>query len=608
MAVSSLSMPAQDAPRSPGWVVIPVRDYDALRGKAFSAEPAPDLLQARATLTRVDYDLRVEGSVAAGRANLTVDVLSDGWVKAPIPQGLLVREARVGGELVSLVPTPGRPGQLSALLSSRGRSVLVLDVAFAIVSSGGEERLWLPSGTSGITSATVVPAGPDVQVNVSGGVLQESSAARWLAYARGPEPLGFTWRKKIEERRVELPVRMRASITQLFGVGEDGSSLAAEVELEVQQGTATELRLQVPDALTVNQVPGANVADWDVRNGELQIHFLDPVERSTKFVIQAEARLPREGSMTIPLLRVLDVERESGGVAVEVLGAGEIKATRAQGLDAADAAELGTAVAARQSPSLSAFRLRAGAAVRSLNLDVARYTQQAVLTANIEEARYRVLLTAEGKTLVQARYAVRNNQRNFVGITLPPGASVWSSSLAGQPVRPGQAPGGGLLFPLAKGRAGDEAPPFAIEILYSLRTTAWMEKGHASLALPVLDLPVSRTGLVLYFPPLYRLTIDPGAFRMQAYEAPASEVLNVAPVFAGTAIRVSGAPAQASTQALIDEYRNRAGNRRGAEALPARVTFPSVGPTVFLVSELTGEGQGAVLEFGYQNDKKGGVR
>jgi hypothetical protein len=90
----------------------------------------------------------------------------------------------------------------------------------------------------------------------------------------------------------------------------------------------------------------------------------------------------------------------------------------------------------------------------------------------------------EGKTLVQARYAVRNNQRNFVKITLPPGAVVWSASLAGKPTRPGQSPDGSLLLPLEKARGGEEAPPFVVEILYVIRGTAWEEKGKARLALP----------------------------------------------------------------------------------------------------------------------------
>ena len=101
-----------------------------------------------------------------------------------------------------------------------------------------------------------------------------------------------------------------------------------------------------------------------------------------------------------------------------------------------------TAVTISRSPSLIAFRLQPadGKSERSLSLNVARYTPQAVLTANIEEAYYSALITADGKMLVQSRFAVRNNQRNFLKITLPAGATLWSASLAGRPIRPGQSP------------------------------------------------------------------------------------------------------------------------------------------------------------------------
>ena len=596
-----------------GWVVIPIKEYDALRGKAYPAERQAEPELKQATLTRIDYDLRIEGVVASGRANLTVDVLKDGWVRVPIPQGLLVRDAKLGAEPVSLVPTPGRNPQLSAVLSKKGRSVLMLDVAFTIASAGGEERLSLPSGAAGVTRAAIAFTPQDVDVKVTGGYLSEKSTAGWLAYARGSEPLTFAWRKKIEERRVELPPRWKGSLVQLYGLGEDSSSLNAEVEIEMIQGAASQINIEVPSTLTINQVPGANVADWDVKGGQLVVDFLDPVEKSTKFAITGEARLAREGTIPIPLLRIMDTERETGGVAVEVLGAGEIKEAKTQGLEPAEAAELGTMVVNRQSPSLASYRYRTGSA-RSLSLNVARYAQQAVLTANIEEARYRVLMTADGKALIQARYAVRNNQRNFVGVTLPAGASVWSASLAGRPVRPGQGPAGNLLFPLAKGRAGDEAPPFAIEILYSVDEAAWSTKGRTTLALPVLDLPVSRTGLVLYYPPLFRVSADAGAFRTEPYEAPASEVLKGGAAASASLVTQGPAPGRdastfnAATQALVDRYRARSDARKTAEALPIRVSFPSLGPSLFLVSELTGESKGAVIDLSYQKDGKGGVR
>ena len=182
-------------------------------------------------------------------------------------------------------------------------------------------------------------------------------------------------------------------------------------------------------------------------------------------------------------------------------------------------------VAARQSPSRSAFRYRNAAAQRTLQVDVARYTQEAVLTANVEEARYRALMSVDGKTLVQARYAVRNNQRTFIRFTLPEGAVVWSASVAGGPVRPGKDPNGSLLLPLEKSRAGEDAPLFTLEILYFYSSPVWTPKGRATLALPMVDLPISKTGVSLYYPPQFRVTLENGAFHQQGYERPFTVII-----------------------------------------------------------------------------------
>jgi hypothetical protein len=371
-----------------------------------------------------------------------------------------------------------------------------------------------------------------VDVKLTGGFLSEKSESgaesKWLAYARGNESLTFAWRRKTEDHRVTLPLRLRGSLTQLLGLGEDSTSVYAEVNMEITQGAAHEVKIQVPDKVTINQVLGAMVSDWEVKTGELTVIFLEPVEQTARFVITGETRLPRDGKIDIPLLRLLNTERDTGGVAVEVLGAGEIKDFKPQGLESADATDLGEMVSSRQSPSMVAFRFRSGDAktARSLAVNVARYTQQAVLMANVEEARYMVLMSNEGKVLVEAQYAVRNNQRNFLKVTLPAGATIWSASLAGRPIRPGQASDGSLLLPLEKARAGEEAPVFAVEIIYLSREAKWDEKGRTKFSLPALDLPVSRTGLVLYHPPLFKVATEPGPFRIEPYEAPSSVALN----------------------------------------------------------------------------------
>ena len=632
----------QSVAHSPGWVVLPVEEYRTLHAKAYPIERDPEPPPVEATLTRVDYDLRIDSELASGRASLTVDVLKDGWVRVPVPAGLLVREARLDGKLVSLVPgAAGKAGgQLSALLSHSGRAVLLLDIAIPVSSSTGEESITLPSTTSGVTRASVQLPRQGVDVRLSGGLLSEKSESgaesKWIAYGRGNDALTFAWRRKTEDHRATQPLRMRGSLTQLLGLGEDSTSINAEVSLEVTQGAAHVAKIQIPDKVTINQVLGAMVADWEVKANELSVIFLEPVEQNARFVVTGETRSPREGQIDIPLLRLLNTERETGGVAVEVLGAGEIKDLKSEGLDSADATDLGEMVSNHQSPSLAAFRFRAGDAKlsRSLSLNVARYTPQAVLMANVSEARYKVLVSSEGKTLVQARYAVRNNQRNFLKITLPQGATLWSASLAGKTVRPGQSPDGSLLLPLDKSRAGEEAPEFAVEVVYLSRGSAWNDKGEFKLALPALDLPVSRTGLLVYHPPLFKVTPEPGAFRTEPYENPLSSALNgsvtgslegrsVVGVAGGTVSGLMTAPPPASpdtdakdesklkrsqlaTEALLDKFRADSLTGKRAGILPIHVSFPVFGPSLYLVSELTAENQAPSAGLTYQHEKKVG--
>jgi hypothetical protein len=627
LIVITTSGRAQESPRSSGWVVIPVDEYRVLRAKAYPVEHDPEPPPVDATLTRVDYDLRITGDQAAGRASLTVDVLKDGWVRVPIPSGLLVREARLDGKPVALVPSGKGSTQLSALLSRAGRSVLLLDINLPVNSSAGDESVSLPSSESGVTRASVQLSRQEVDLRISGGLLSQKSQAdgetKWLAYGRGNEPLTFTWRKKTEDHHLDLPLRLRGSLTQLISLGEDSTSIYGEVNLEIVQGAARSVKLQLPDKITINQVSGATVADWEMKNGELNVTFLEPVEHSARFIINGEARLPRDGLIEVPMLRLLSTERDTGGLAVEVLGAGEIRNLKSQGLEDADATDLGDMVSSRQSPSLVAFRFHPGDAntPRGLTVNLARYTQQAVLMANVEEARYQVLMSNDGKMLVRARYAVRNNQRNFVKIALPPGATVWSASLSGKPIRPGQSPDGSLLLPLEKARGGEDAPAFEVEILYLTKGTSWEEKGRAKVTLPALDLPVSRTGLLLYYPPLFRVTAEPGPFRTEQYENPTSAALSPIAVPAGPVGGVASPAAtpvaerdkelkakKDATEALLDSFRMKSSGGKVTGILPVNVQFPAFGPSLFLVSELTAENQSPAAELSFQRDKKGGVR
>ena len=92
-----------------------------------------------ATLTRVDYDLRVDSDSIAGRALLTIDVLRDGWTRVQIPAGLMVRDARLDGQPVSLVEGPP-PHVLSGARRPRPCSRSTSSIPLDIVGRHGIDR------------------------------------------------------------------------------------------------------------------------------------------------------------------------------------------------------------------------------------------------------------------------------------------------------------------------------------------------------------------------------------------------------------------------------------------------------------------------------------
>ena len=138
--------------------------------------------------------MKVDGDLASGEARLTVDVIKNGWVRVAIPNGLMVREARLDGHQVTLVARPAEkgPGGADLLLSRAGRAVLTLKIVAPVSTVAGTDILQLPVSNSAVSRATVELTRQGVDVRITGGLLLEhsdtTSGSRWVANGRGTEP------------------------------------------------------------------------------------------------------------------------------------------------------------------------------------------------------------------------------------------------------------------------------------------------------------------------------------------------------------------------------------------------------------------------------------
>ena len=606
LAVSAPGAAAQDAARVDGWVVLPVDEYKALRARAYPPVPDPTPPPPLdATLTRVDYDLRVNaaGDSVAGQARLAIDVLRQGWASVQIPAGFLVRDARIDGRPAALVD--GNPPRVQ--LSRPGRVILTLDIVVPLGAQAGVESIALPASGSALSAVTLVVPRASVDLTVTGGLVSEqgetTGESRWVVHGTPGRALTLAWKRKAEDRRASLPLRARARVTELVSLGEDSTQVTASVLLDVTQGLARDVTVAIPAGVIVNHVSGAAVADWNVERGLLTVSFLEPIASQSSIVLNGEMRTVADGATAIPLVRVPSAERETGGVAVDVGGPGEIGERQPRGLEPADPADLGDIVAGRESPSMAAFRFTptSGAAPRSLTVNLTRYTAKAVLVANIEEAQYDALLTEDGKRLVRARYAVRSNQRPFLAVSLPSGATLWSASLGGQPVRPALSPNGAVLLPLRKGRANEDAPAFVVELLYLERAEAFRDKSDVRLVLPAVDLPVSRTGLTVHYSPLYAVEPQAGTFRPSTAYGPWTDALRLVPPQGAAMAPPAPPPPPAprmetdkEMKGLLDQFRQEVRVRPGV--VPIAIPFPKVGPSIFLAAELTPETQSPAVD------------
>ena len=177
-------------------------------------------------------------------------------------------------------------------------------------------------------------------------------------------------------------------------------------------------------------------------------------------------------------------------------------------------------------------------------------------------------------------------------------------------------PFGSPVLPLEKTRSGDEAAAFVVEVSYLDHTPTWTDRGRAHLSLVAVDLPISKSRLLLHHPPLFRLTPPPGisgSFRVATFEnaeSPALRGVSNSPGSTGGS-GVSTAQPDVSldaTKQLVSHLRDTTRASKPARNLPLRVAFPHFGPSIFLVAELTSESQTPMVDLDFQRDKKRGEK
>ena len=291
------------------------------------------------------------------------------------------------------------------------------------------------------------------------------------------------------------------SVTELVALGEDSSQVTVNVRLEVQQGLARQIVLTMPDGVVVNQVTGATVSTGTSIDATLTVTFLEPGRpRRRSSSPPRRARRARARSR-YPLVRVPSAERETGGVAVDVVGPGEIARAEPRGLEPADALDLGDIVAGRESPSMVAFQLHAARGQRAARRSPSTSSRYTRRRCSSPTSRKRATTRSSAKTA--SCWCGRDTPCATTSAaswrsSLPPRQHAVERGARGPPDSSGTSARRQHCCCRCERARREGGADVHRRAACTCRAARVVRKGDAHVELPAVDLPVSRTGLTLH--------------------------------------------------------------------------------------------------------------
>ncbi|MCA9697409.1 MAG: hypothetical protein KC431_07780, partial [Myxococcales bacterium] len=275
------------------------------------------------------------------------------------------------------------------------------------------------------------------------------------------------------------------------------------------------------------EVTGANVHEWTREGDSITIILKEPSDGRIDVDLSWTQAVPGgdEARLAAPRLSPGQAYRSESYMQIardgdlEVLPAlsGWSPVARAEMPDWASADLLGTATAS----------YRRDGDDGGSGFDLLRFVPLSGPPVVVDVAAYEIATTEEGRSLVQARYDVRNERASHLRVELPEGARLLGVRVNGETVTPAGDAGSSVAdgdpkawrVPLVRSIESVKGSlSFPVELIFIAETEDWERREDRELALPTLDAPVAVSRVRIYLPPEYQNRVDVGDFhRVDAF-------------------------------------------------------------------------------------------
>jgi len=298
-----------------------------------------------------------------------------------------------------------------------------------------------------------------------------------------------------------------AVLHALASIDKSDISVFSTIELK-HVASLNQVTFRLPLTVEILNVTSLDIVQWStekLKQAQL-VKIVGHSDPRTEVKIDISYRLrvaslPAE--IAIPLLEMTGTDIFEGFLGVEVIGNLEVNAKRVTNGVVIPAKNLPKKLWQKAtSPLLYGYQYYRN--TFSPSLSIRGYQEIQTVVANVDRVDCMTHRTLEGKSITRILYFIRNNDRQFLTLTLPKNSRLWQAFLNGKPVKPAQKDTGEILIPMKKSASqGSDLQSFSIEIGYITEVNKLSLKGDIQNELPAIDLPISYLQWSLYLPEYY---------------------------------------------------------------------------------------------------------
>ncbi|MGE0269508.1 MAG: hypothetical protein AB7S78_13745 [Candidatus Omnitrophota bacterium] len=485
------------------------KDYD----KSLYPVPVPPGIIASYAIYNVNYVSALEDNVVTVKGNVLFEVFEDGRTQIPLVSsnvGLIDVTVNKGSSFVM-----NFNGKYYLIMHKKGK--YTLEIEYLIKAQREREH------GPGSFQVDVIPApisqfefdiaekGVQIFIEPAIKVEQDVQADKTVAWAVMPNTssISVRWTKALPKEKietVELEPKVYAETATHSSVGGGIIHSQTYLNYSILQAEVSSFRVALPEDVSVLNVIGADMRDWKI-NAQEGVQYLDVFLNFGRkgdygLTITYEKNITEgSGVAQMPWVRAMGVEREIGYYGVAASTNVELAVKNKDKTTQIDIKQLPASIwQSSANPILLAFKYLNHPV--NIEIEVTRHEELPVLVAAIDRADHMTLHTNEGKILTKVTYQVRNNVKQFLRFKLPDEAVIWSSFVAGKPVKPAKDKDGNTLIPLEKSHfTGGDLTQFPVEIVYldhgKKMNHIW---GQLNLNLPSTDIPISQSYWSVYLP------------------------------------------------------------------------------------------------------------